>query len=141
MGMNDGTYYDPKQVRVIINAIDITGFADGEAIAVEPVTKELFKHSAGLMGDVSFAKVHDARHTVTLILKASSPSNAMLDALSKIPTSFATAIQNNSVGKYLGGGSGCRIIERPADKFGAEERKVEWKILVPNYSSVRPAED
>lgn len=141
MGMNDGSFYDPKEVRVIVNGLDITGFADGESISVEPVTKELFKHSAGLVGDVAFAKVHDDRHTVTLTLKASSPSNAVLDALAKTPTSFATAIRNTSVGKYLGGGSGCRIIERPTDKFGAEERKIEWKILVPKYSSVRPPED
>jgi hypothetical protein len=127
-------FYDPKKVRLIINGIDMTGFADGDKIKVEPVTKEDFKSFAGVDGEVSFSKVNDDRHTITFTLKEESPSNKILDGLKKLPASMAVMIRNMSAGKYVGGGTGSRIAEKNAPTFGAENPKREWKILVPNYS-------
>ncbi len=126
--------YDPKKVQLIVNGFTITGFADGDKIKIEPVTKEDIKSVVGVDGDVSMAKVNDDRHTITFTLKEESPSNKILDALRKLPTSFAVMIKNSSAGKYVGGGTGSRVSEKPGVTFGAESPKREWKILVPNYS-------
>lgn len=126
--------YDPKKVELVINGVTVTGYADGDKIKIEPVTKEDIKSVAGIDGDVSFAKVNDDRHTVTFTLKEESPSNKILDALRKLPTSFAVMVRNNSAGKYIGGGTECMFSEKPGVTFGADAPKREWKIIVPNYS-------
>ena len=126
-------YYDPKKVEVIIAGLTITGFAEGDKIKIERVTKEIMKSFAGIDGDVTFAKVNDDRHVITFTLKEESPSNKALDAISKTPTSFPVMIKNMSAGKYLGGGTGSRIIEKPAITFGGDTPNREYKILVPHY--------
>jgi hypothetical protein len=131
--MNNAEYYDPKEARVLVNGIDLTGYSDGDKIKIEPVTKEAFKSHAGVDGDTSFAAVHDNRHTITVTLKHGSPSNKYLDGLLKSKINVAVAVINNSEGKYIGGGSYGRISERPGVTFGAETGKREWKILVADY--------
>ncbi len=126
--------YDSKKVQLVINGLTITGFADGDKIKIEPVTSEDIKSVVGIDGDVSMAKVNDDRHNITFMLKEESPSNKILDALRKLPTSFTVMIKNSSAGKYIGGGTGSRVSEKPAVTFGAEPPKREWKIIVPNYS-------
>lgn len=127
-------YYDPKEVRLIVNGLDITGFTDGDKIKIEPVTKEQWKSFVGVDGNVAYSKNNDERHMITFTLQAVSPSNAVLDALRKLPTSFATMIKNASAGQYIGGGTKSRIVERPGVTMGNEKSDREWKILVPNYS-------
>lgn len=126
--------YNTRKVELVINGLTMTGFADGDKIKIEPVTKEDVKDVVGIDGDVTFSKVNDDRHTITFNLKEESPSNKILDALRKLPTSFPVYISNTSTGKYIGGGTGSRIKEKPTITFGAEAPKREWKILVPNYS-------
>ncbi|MEW6525086.1 MAG: DUF3277 domain-containing protein [Spirochaetota bacterium] len=127
-------FYDPKEVRLIINGLDVTGFAEGEKIKIEPVTKEDYKSFVGVDGEVSFSKVNDDRHTITFTLKEESPSNKVLDALRKLPTSFAVMVKNTSAGKFIGGSIGCRFAEKPSITFGAEDPKREWKIIAPSWS-------
>ena len=129
-------YYDPKKVQLVIAGLTITGFADGDKIKAEPVTKEDMKSFVGIDGDVVFAKVNDDRYTVTFTLYEESPSNKVLGAMSKVPTSFPVMIKNTSAGKYLGGGTGSRIMDKPSITFGTDSPKREWKVLVPNYSDV-----
>lgn len=127
--------YDPKKVLLNLNGITITGFAEGDKITIEPVTKEDMKSFAGIDGDVTFAKVNDDRHTVTFTLKAESPYNKLLDGYRKLTAPIAVMVTNTSGGKYLGGGIGAYIVEKPSDKFGADAPVREWKLLVPKYSS------
>ncbi|MBN2157923.1 MAG: hypothetical protein JW807_00905 [Spirochaetes bacterium] len=131
--MNNAEFYDPQEVRIIVNGFDLTGFTDGDKIKIEPVTKEAFKSHAGVDGDTSFSKVHDNRHAITVNLKHGSPSNALLDGLLKSGANVAVSIMNNSEGKYIGGGSYGRISERPGVTFGGETGKREWKIIVADY--------
>jgi hypothetical protein len=133
--------YDPKKVRLIVNGLDVTGFADGDKIKIEPVTKEDLKSFAGVDGDVSFSKVNDDRHTLTFTLKEESPSNKILDSLRKVATSFVVAVTNTSAGRYTGGASGCRFSEKPAITFGAENPKREWKILAPQWTGQALSEE
>lgn len=125
--------YNPKDVRLIINGLDVTGFAGGDKIKVEPVTKEDIKSFAGVDGDVSFSQVNDNRHMLTFTLKEESPSNKALDLLRKLPTSFMVMVKNMSAGKYIGGSSGCRFSEKPSIILGAEDPKREWKITLPEW--------
>lgn len=131
--MNNDKFYDPKEVRLIINGIDITGYSDGDKIKIEPVTKEAFKSHAGVDGDTSFAAVNDNRHNITFTLKHGSPSNAFLDGLLKSRINLNVSVMNNSEGKYVGGGSYSRLAEKPSVTFSGETGKREWKITVNDY--------
>ncbi len=132
--MEDLKVYSPKEARVIINGIDITGWADGEKIKVEPVTKEVYKSHTGTDGDVTYTENHDERHTLTMMVKQSSPSNVLLEGFLKEKASFTASISNARNGKFIGGGLRCRIMERPSYMFGMEEKAREWKITIPNFS-------
>lgn len=125
--------YDPKKVTLVCNGLALTGFADGDKIAIEPVTKEDVKSFAGIDGEVSFAKVNDDRHTITFTLKEESPSNKVLDGWLKLSLAFAVAITNTSEGRYVGGSLGCFLAEKPTVTFGADSPKREWKIIAPSY--------
>ncbi len=113
--MNDGKFYDPSEVRLIVNGIDITGFSDGEKIKIEPVTKELYKSHCGVDGDTSFTKVHDNRHTITFTLKQGSRR-----------ISFSTASRSSR--PACGGshqqqrGALCGRRDRRADRRAADDR-------------------
>jgi hypothetical protein len=131
--MNNSRFYDPKEVRLIVNGTDITGYSDGDKIKIEPVTKEIFKSHAGVDGDTCFTKVHDNRHTITISLKAGSPSNVFLDGCIKADTNIAVSVINNSEGRYIGGGSYGRVSERPSPTFSGEAGKREWKLTVADY--------
>ena len=126
--------YDPSQVRLVVDGLDITGFADGEKIKIEPVTKELYKSKVGVDGDVVFTKNNDNRHTVTIMLEPNSPSNIFLDGWMKSGLCADVALNNTGGGKYLGGGTNARVIERPTKDFGEEAANQEWKIMIPNYA-------
>jgi len=136
--MNNAGYYDTKKVRLIIAFMDITGFADGDKLKIEPVTKDNFKSHVGVDGDTSFSKINDDRYTITFTLLSGSPSNTHLDLLKKSNIPFPVSVSNTSEGEYIGGGINARIIERPSTTFGGEQQPIEWKILVPDYSELRP---
>ena len=131
------TVYDPKNVIVTVAAIPMTGFADGDKITVEPVTKDNFKSHCGVDGDTTFTKVNDDRQMITIRLKPSSPSNIILEGLMSSPTLFPLAVINKAGGKYAGGSTSCLVSEKPTVKFGAEETMKEWKIIAADYTGVQ----
>jgi hypothetical protein len=130
--MNNSKFYDPKEVYLNLNGYTVTGFADGDKIKIEPVTKEDWKSIVGVDGDTADSKVNDNRHTITFTLLAGSPSNFIIEAMRKLSSSIVVGVLNKSEGRYAGGGSG-RISEKPSHTFGAESGKKEWKLLVPNW--------
>lgn len=135
------TVYDPKEVRLIVAGKDVTGFADGDKIKIDPVTKDLYKTHVGVNGDVSYSKVNDDRHSLTASIKQGSPSNIILEGLMKLGQSFPVSIMNSADGKYLGVATNCRIMERPSVSFGADSGKREWKIMMPNYNGTALPEE
>lgn len=141
--MSDKVYdgiYDPADARCVVAGMIVSGYADGEKIKIEPVTKEDFKSHVGVDGTVSYTKVNDDRYTITVTLKQGSPSNVFFETLRKSRASFPVMISNPRGGKYIGGSTNCRFVEKPSRAFGAEDGKIEYKILAPDYSGSPLAE-
>ena len=128
--------YDPKKVSALLSGVPLTGWADGDMITVEPVTKENMKSHCGTDGFVSFTKVNDDRAMITLRLKPTSPSNIALEALLRSPALFPFGLINKSGGAYIGGATECAISEKPTVKFGAEEQMKEWKVIAADWSGL-----
>ena len=129
-------HYDPKKVNVVVNGFTLTGYSDGSKVKVDPVTEEEWKTFVGVCGTVVWTKVNDERYSVTVSLYKESPSSKTLDGLRKLPSSFPVMITNKSAGKYLGGGTEARIVNKPPTEFGADSLKREYKIIVADYSEV-----
>lgn len=126
--------YDPSEVRVVIGGVIITGFADGSKIKVDPVTKELRKSKVGVDGDVTYTRVRDPRYTLTMMLKQDSPSNIYMDALKESPLCVPISVSNTSGGKFVGGGTNCKMIERPSYEWSSEDTNREYKFMIPDFS-------
>ena len=132
--MDSCDIYDPSEVRLIVAGIDITGYADGSKIKLEPVTKELYGTKKGADGHVTYSKKIDPRYMVTVNLKQDSTSNAYLSGLMRAPACFPVTISNTGGGKFIGGGTKCRIMERPSYEWAEEDTNREWKIMIPDFS-------
>ncbi len=75
--------YNPARVVVTVAGQQITGFADGTFVQVEPLSDGV-SSQAGADGEVARALSSDHRHGVTLTLQQTSPSNAVLSALTDV---------------------------------------------------------
>lgn len=126
------TTYDFKKVSVIVDGSIITGFMDGESIAVEKNEDDVTAH-VGAAGDVTFSDTNDNTATITLTLKQTSSSLPVLDALRKSKALFATQIVDSNNNTFRAGGSDCRIVKAPARTWGNEVTGVEVQIYVADY--------
>lgn len=78
--MADVKSYSPDRVKVIVGVAAMTGVADGTFVVIEP-TGDGVTSEAGAYGDVARAISLDPRHTITITLQQTSPSNLVLSAL------------------------------------------------------------
>jgi len=130
--------YDSKKVNVIINYSGGThamaGFAEGSEIAVAR-TSEAYTQHKGIKGDVDFAETNDNSGTITITLKHTSQSNAILTAIFNTREQFdCYVVDGNDFSKTKDGGADC-VIQKPADKsFGEEISEREWVIAVPSLT-------
>lgn len=75
--MGDVQTYDANRVHVLVGGLEISGFADGESITIEPASA-LYKKTVGLNGNVSRSRLNDSTAKVTLKLKQTASDNAKL---------------------------------------------------------------
>jgi hypothetical protein len=76
---NDLKTYSPDKIIIIVGALAVTGVADGTFVAIEP-TGDGITSESGAYGEVARAVNLDPRHTITLTLQQTSPSNDVLSA-------------------------------------------------------------
>lgn len=129
--------YDPKKVSVVIAGFTMTGFAEGSFVKVDRSTPELAKHHVGAHGEVTRTLVTDNSGTITISLKASSPSNAVLKGLSKVAGSFPCSVFSRSDVKVSATASDGWVEKEPGDDFAGEEAKSEWVIRVADLTRIR----
>lgn len=129
--------YDPRNVAVIVNGTEIVGFADGTFVEGEKVEDRYSTH-VGAKGEVTFLRSADDTGTITITLKANSPSNGYLMEVYKEqdePDSFVSvSVQDrNFDGDVSAAGSQAKIVKVPNFSRGAEMEEAEWQFLVADY--------
>lgn len=126
--------YSPNEVRVIVNGVDIVGFAKDDKISIEPLTEDIYETEVGIDGEVEYIENHDERHMLKLILQQGSPSNPFLESLLKTKVCFAVSVENARHGKFIGGSIDCKIVKRPKYNFGKSVKDREWAIMMPRFA-------
>jgi len=133
--------YDPKEVIVTVNGLQISGFVDGEFINYER-DKDSFVKRVGADGRVTRAKSNDKTGLLNITLLHTSPSNDVLSALH-----IADQQANNGVFQLLVVDlSGASIIQgeawvrKPAPfARGNEVSDTVWPIDVNEQTPVNVA--
>lgn len=132
--------YDPGRVIIVVNGVQIQGFADGTFVKVARKTPS-FSDKAGAGGDVVRTKSRDLRATMEITLLPSSPSNDYLSGL--VATDEHVDAGVGAVGpvmvKELNGTTVCAganaWVTQPADtEFGAEPVNRTWLVTVASLS-------
>jgi hypothetical protein len=126
--------YDPRDINVIVNGQFLTGFAEGNFVTAEK-DEENYSTHVGAKGEVSRARNADPMGTITINLKNTSPSNAVLNKLAKSRDTFELYVVDANENAKKAGGSICWA-EKPADlSWGDEIETIEWNIKIADYSA------
>jgi hypothetical protein len=120
--------YDPIDVNVIVDGTILTGFAEGAFVQVEQ-EEESYTSYVGAKGEVTRSKNANKMGRITVTLKQSSPSNALLSRLAKSRHTFPVSVVDQNF-RATAGGTECWV-EKPANmEFGKEAGEREWIFIV-----------
>lgn len=128
--------FDPKKVIVTFGGAQISGYADGTFISIER-NSDTFETVSGADGAVSRAKINDKTGTLTLTLKQTSPSNAILSALHKVDEDTGNGVVPCTI-KDLSGDtehiSAFAWVQKPATwEAGKTINNTPWVIALAEY--------
>lgn len=125
--------YAPDKVTVVFGGAILTGYAEDSFVKVE-TNNEAFTTHVGGDGEVSRTRNVDRTGKVTVKLKQSSDSNAVLSALyiadmTSLQGYLPIIVKDNN-GSTLAAGSSAWISKLPDAEFGKEIGEREWIIEV-----------
>jgi hypothetical protein len=126
--------YDTKKTIFNAGGKNASGYAEGDKIKIEALTKEQWESEVGVEGDVTLSRNYDERYKLTIRLKAESPYNSHLRLLKASMVPFPVLCKNSSGLDYLGGGAEAVVLERPGATFGTKRGIMEWVFLVAAYA-------
>lgn len=126
--------YDARDVNVIVDGSYLTGLADGSFVACEKTEDNYTPHVGG-QGEVDVARNVNPLGTITVTLKQTSPSNALLNRLSRSGQFFAARMIDRNIPETVAGGSQCWIQKPAKIERGAEIGSQEWTIVVGDYET------
>lgn len=72
--------YNPARVLVLVGGVPLQGFSDGTFVEIAPAADRVTSKS-GADGEVARSIGTDKRHTITITLQQTSPSNDALSAM------------------------------------------------------------
>lgn len=72
--------YNPARVLVLVGGVPLQGFSDGTFVEIAPMSDRVTSKS-GADGEVARSIGTDKRHTITITLQQTSPSNDALSAM------------------------------------------------------------
>jgi len=119
--------YNPKDVKVTINGIPVTGFSEGTDVIAVVYDTDFVEDKVGVTGEGAFVEHNDKRAGINLKLLATSLFNDVLSGLAAANTEFAMSIEDTG-GTTLAAGSACRIQKLPDIAFGNEIGERDWPI-------------
>lgn len=126
--------YDFKQVGVYFGGVQIQGFADGDAINVEP-DADTYSEYVGSDGEVTRSKTNNKLSRATLTLAQSSESNPYLQGALSAGTIAPFMIKDGS-GNTLHIEEQAYVKRQPNSGFGRDVGAREWIIVCPNMLSL-----
>jgi hypothetical protein len=127
MGVFLGTY-DPEKVTMNFGPYTISGFSDGDFIKASPMDADLYKIHVGAHGEMARTKNPNKVGFITFTLKATSPSNKILDAIKNSGTPVPVLMKDSSDSAFIATAANAWVTKQPEHTRGVEESKVEWVV-------------
>ena len=126
--------YDPTEVTIVVDGTVLTGLA--ETMVEAEQAENNFTEYVGALGEVSIAENANKTGTITVTLKNTSPSLAMMNNLANRRTYDAfvpvSIIDNNTAGCVISG-TQCRVRKPAPYSAGKEVEEVAFEIFVADF--------
>lgn len=128
--------YDPREVRVTIAGLIVTGYADGTSVIIERSEPNQYNEHVGAQGEVSRTATTNKTALLKITLKQTSPFNQTMQTIAATlnAAKFPTQVSNKSDLKYLGGGTETWIKIMPNKELGGEEQMREWGVFIADFT-------
>lgn len=126
--------WNPKDVKVIINGLKVTGFAEDSIISFSPNT-EKFTVKVGAGGQKNIEINPDDTATGTISLAHNSPINRILLGLYKTATAFSMSVIDLNSGASQVVATDCYANLADNEK-SRELSDREWEIIALNYEEL-----
>lgn len=124
--------YDPGKLQLILGAAPITGFADGTFLTVEQ-DEDSFAVRTGADGEVTRTRMASRTATMTIVLLATSLSNAILTGLAETEVIFPVLIKDGA--NVVSAGEGW-VQKPPTVERGVEAADSEWVVRLAKWTPV-----
>lgn len=132
--------YSPGDTVLTVNGNIISGYADGTFITAEREV-DAYTKVVGADGEVSRTKSANRSGRVTLTLKQTSASNAVLMAIAAddelLDAGVIDVYLKDNLGYTIFGGEGW-IVKQPNFELGSDEANREWMIDMAYLSFTFP---
>ena len=128
--------YNPDRVVVIVGGVPMQGFGEDAFVEIAPMT-DIVTSKAGADGEVARSISSDRRHTVSITLLQTSPSNDVLSGLAKADqltcggATFPMMVQD-LCGRTMFMAASAWISQLPTQTFGREANERVWTITTGN---------
>lgn len=131
--MGEIAVYDAKKVDLIVDGMNVTGFAKDSFVEAEKDEETVTTHVSA-QGDVGVAINNHSLGKFKIKLNQTSPSiNFLVDLARKSKMFPAWLISNNDV-KEKSGGTKAMVSKVPKMEFGKEITEREFEILIFDYT-------
>lgn len=121
--------YDPTQIVITWNGIQLLGYAEGTFVSIER-NEDVFAPSVGSQGDVTRVRSRDKTGRVTVTLQAESATNDLLSAAQIVDEEIGFnegPLQIKNLNGTLLCSADISWIVRPANvEYGDEATNREW---------------
>ena len=124
--------YNPDRVTVIVGGAPMQGFGEDTFVEIAPLA-DIVTSKAGADGEVARSIGTDRRHTVTITLMQTSPSNDVLSGLAKADqltcggAAFPILVQD-LCGRTMFMAASAWVSQMPTQTFGREVNERQWQI-------------
>lgn len=131
-----GKTHDLARVTLIIGGYTITGYGEGGAISVEPLSPAM-ESSVGQDGQATYARSNDHRAKVTITVRQNSRAHRDLHALqvaqdqAPVPANIAFLLIAADTGERIAD-SQALFMERPAIAFQRAPQDRVYVLELPN---------
>lgn len=122
--------FNLSEVTISVNGVPVTGFADGDAVSIEP-DGELWSKQVGSDGEVLRSRQNQPGGQITFNLQHGSALNSVFDAIYKADLAVGIGTQVAIViadlfSAYVAVSSGAWLMSIPSKSMGREPGAVEW---------------
>jgi hypothetical protein len=123
--------YGSGQVLVLVGGVPLTGLGEDTFVEIAPMTDRVTS-AVGADGEIARSISSDRRHTVTITLQQTSPSNDILSGFAQVDELTGSAVLpvlvQDLTGRTMFAASQGWISGMPTVSFGNEVGTREWVL-------------